>query len=302
MKTILIAGGTGLIGRQLTVTLLSKGYHMNVLSRKTQESHKENLQFFIWDVKNDFIDLQAFEGVDTIINLSGVNIGSKRWSNARKKKIIQSRTQSTELLYNSIKQNNITIDTYISASAVGYYGSITSNKVFTENDPPGNDFLAKVTQAWENSALMFNNLDVRTVLMRTGVVFDNQGGAMTKILQPIKSGFGSVLGTGRQIIPWIHIDDIVNAYIFMIENTLEGAYNITAPKPVNNRELTKLIAKIINKAIWLPALPKFLLKMILGEMAVLVLEGSAVTPQKLMDSGFEFKFSQPEEALTDLLL
>ena len=302
MNKILIAGGTGFIGSKLTDNLRSKGYKINVLSRGKHRSNEENLEYFIWDFKNNFIDPNAFKGVSTIINLSGANIGSKRWTDKRKSIIMRSRIQSTELLYDTVKNNNFNIDSYISASAVGYYGSITTDNIFTEKDISGNDFLAEVTQVWEEKANHFIDLGIRTVLVRTGVVFDNKEGALTKIVQPIKYGFGAILGTGKQIIPWVHIDDIINAYVFMIENKVQGAYNVVAPNPIDNKNLTYLIAKTLKKPIWLPKIPKFVLKMILGEQANLVLEGSAASAQKIMDAGFHFKYTQPEKAIKDLLL
>ncbi|PID68891.1 MAG: TIGR01777 family protein [Flavobacteriia bacterium] len=301
MNKVLIAGGTGLIGRHLTRKLLDSGYTVHILSRSKRQSTADNLHYFVWDINKTFIDSQAFDGVKFVINLAGSGIGAQRWTESYKRVIVKSRVNGTRLLFEHIKSLNISIDKYIAASAIGYYGTTTADRIFTEEDAPGHDFLAEVTQAWEQEALLFETIGIKTVLMRTGVVFDRSGGAFPKIYKPVQSRMGAVLGSGQQMIPWIHIDDMVYAYVFMLEQDLAGTYNIVAPNPVNNKVLTHTIAKILHRTIWLPRIPGFVLKLILGEQAMLALEGCAVSSEKLSRAGFSFKYPQLEEALQDLL-
>jgi len=300
METVLIAGGTGLIGKKLSSILAQKGYHVRVLSRKRLKT--ETIEYFYWDVPNHFVDENAFKNIDHLINLAGTNIGSGRWTKIRKKEILDSRFLSTQLLYETVKKLNIPLKSFISSSAVGYYGAINSDKIFVETDIPANDFLGNVCQKWEEASLPFLTMKIRTLQIRTGVVLDKEDGAFPKMFYPIKIGIGSALGTGKQIIPWIHLHDICNIYLFALQNEkLVGAYNAVAPQPVNNKEFTEIIAKKINKKIWLPAIPSFVLKWVLGEMSDLVLLGSNVSSQKIIDSGFTFQYATVHEAVDSLL-
>ncbi len=300
METVLIAGGTGLVGKHLISLLLANNYRVRVLSRQKQ-SHPA-IEYFLWDLDKGYIEENALKDVQHLINLSGANIGSERWSEKRKQEIVSSRTESAQLLFDTVKKEKIALRTYITSSAVGYYGGVTSEKIFTESDPPASDFLGSVCQKWEEKSLLFVKDNIRTIQVRIGVVLAKEDGALPKMLKPIQMGFGAVLGSGRQYIPWIHIDDIVKVFLWVLQNpSVAGAYNAVAPNPVNNKQLTRSIAKTINKKILLPAVPGFMLKLILGEMAELALEGSRVSNKKLLDTGITFQYSDVDEALNNLL-
>lgn len=299
MKTILIAGGSGLVGSHLATYLHSKDYKIKVLSRAKLGSSP--FPYFLWDVQNNYIEEEALANVDFIINLAGANIGEKRWSKKQKKAILESRVKSTQLLFDSIKNAKIDLKGYITASATGYYGAATSDKIFNEQDTAATDFLGNVCQQWEESSRSFSRLGIRTLQIRTGLVLTSKGGALEKITQPIKLGFGAVLGSGKQYMPWIHIADLCRIYELAIQNnTMKGAYNAVAPEHINNTNFTRLLAKHLGKKIWLPAIPSFFLKLLLGEMADLVLQGSRVSSNKIQDEGFSFLYISLVAALEDL--
>lgn len=295
MATILITGGTGLIGKKLTKVLQKNKHTVTILSRK--KTKKTN--YFLWNIEKQFIEEKAITSAHYIIHLAGDNIGSKRWTKRRKQEIINSRIKSTTLLYQKVKELNPNLKAFISASGIGYYGAITSEKIFTEKDKPHNDFLSKTCKLWENASTPFKNLKIRTVIFRTGVVYSKNGGAFSKILLPIKKGFGAVLGNGKQYMPWIHINDLCNIYLLAIENPkLKGVYNAVAPEHITNKELTKTIARKAKKHIWLPNIPTLVLKMILGKMSDLVLYGSRISSVKIQKTGFTFQFKHIKDCIT----
>ena len=297
---ILITGGTGLIGKRLTDLLIKKGHTVSILSRSKKKSEKAT--FYTWDIAKQEIEKEAIEKADFIIHLAGANVGEGRWTDQRKKEIIDSRIQSGNLLLESVKKYNPNLKGFISSSAVGYYGMVTKDKVFEETDKPGEDFLAKVCEEWENSALQFKTLNIRTVIIRTGVVLDKNEGALAKLLTPIKLGIGSGLGTGKQAMPWIHLDDICNLYLKAIEdNEMSGAYNGVAPEQLTNQEFSKTVAKILNKPFWFPNVPGFALKLLMGEQAIIALEGSPISSKKTENTGFKFQYRTLQEALKNLL-
>ena len=297
MTSILITGGTGLIGKHLCNVLRSKGYNILILSR----NKTNNPNTYYWNISENYIDPKAIQTADYVIHLAGSGIADKRWTKKIKKELIDSRVKSANLLFSKIKTLNPNLKAFISASGIGYYGTITSEKIFKETDASGNDFLATVCKVWEEASNQFNSLNIRTVILRTGVVFSKKGGAFEKMSQPIKLGFGSPIGTGNQYIPWIHIDDLCNMYVDAIENNeLNGIYNAVAPDYVTNEFLTKSIATILHKKAWLPNVPSFMLKLIFGEMAVILLEGSRVSAEKIKSTGFKFKYPFLLEALKDL--
>ena len=297
MTSILITGGTGLIGKHLCNVLRSKGYNILILSR----NKTNNPNTYYWNISENYIDPKAIQKADYVIHLAGAGIADKRWTKKIKKELIDSRVKSANLLFSKIKTLNPNLKAFISASGIGYYGAITSEKIFKETDASGNDFLATVCKVWEEASNQFNSLNIRTVILRTGVVFSKKGGAFEKMSQPIKLGFGSPIGTGNQYIPWIHIDDLCNMYVDAIENNeLNGIYNAVAPDYVTNEFLTKSIATILDKKAWLPNVPSFILKLIFGEMAVILLEGSRVSAEKIKSTGFKFKYPFLLEALKDL--
>jgi uncharacterized protein (TIGR01777 family) len=298
METILITGGTGLIGKHLANLLNKKGYKVLVLSR----TKKEEPTSFYWDINNNYIDEQVIIEADYIIHLAGAGIADKKWTNARKKVLINSRVDSTNLLFKKAKEINPNLKGFIAASGIGYYGATTTKKIYEEDDISGDDFVSEICKLWEKASLQFNSLNIRTVIFRTGVVFSNEGGAFPKIFKPIKFGFGTVLGSGNQYIPWIHIDDLCNIYLEAIENKeLKGVYNAVTSDYCNNKQLTKKIANTLGKKIWLPNIPSFIFKLVFGEMSVILLKGSRVSSKKIMNIGFKFKFQNLEAAFKNLI-
>ncbi|WP_456424879.1 TIGR01777 family oxidoreductase [Lutibacter sp.] len=297
MYSILITGGTGLVGKHLSLLLQSKGYHVTILSRK----HSKKTNVFYWNVNKNYIDSEAIINSDYIIHLAGAGIANKRWSKSRKKELIDSRVKTTNLLLRKVKELNPSLKGFIAASGIGYYGAITSSKIFTEKDKNGSDFLSLVCKLWEKASYQFNILNVRTVIFRTGIVFSKKGGALQKIKKPIKLGFGSPIGSGNQFMPWIHIEDLCNMYIEAIKNpNLKGIYNAVAPEHITNKFLTLEFAKILNKKIWISNIPEFAFKILLGEMAIILLKGSRVSSDKISKTGFKFKFSGLKSALLSL--
>ena len=220
----------------------------------------------------------------------------------RKREILESRTNSTRLLFDELKKGNHRIKTFVSASAIGYYGFENSDEVFTEESGPGKDFLADVTRRWENEVDAIQELGIRTVKIRIGIVLSRKGGALKEIMKPVKLYVGAPLGTGDQFVSWIHLDDLCNIFAKAVDDQkMIGAYNAVAPQPVTNRVLTKAIARELHRPLFLPPIPAFVLKLLLGEMADLVLRGNRVSANKILRAGYEFKFSDVGNALKDLL-
>jgi len=297
MINILVTGGTGLIGKQLSLRLREKGYNIFILSRSSSDTPNT----YYWNIKDGYIEPRAIEEADYIIHLAGAGIADERWTKSRKKELIDSRVKSTKLLFEKITALNPKLKGFITASGIGYYGAITSEKIFIENDVAGTDFLATICKLWEKEAMKFDAINIRTVILRTGVVLSKNGGALEKISKPIKLGVGSSLGSGNQYVPWIHITDLCNMYIEAIENTkLHGIYNAVSSEHTTNTELTHSIAESIHKKIRLPNTPKIVLKTLLGKMAVILLEGSRVSSEKISTAGFYFKYATLKEALKDL--
>ncbi|MFN7012672.1 MAG: TIGR01777 family oxidoreductase [Bacteroidia bacterium] len=299
MEKVLISGASGLLGKAITEKLQSKGYEVLTLSR----SRKNHKNAFLWNVDKGEIEEDAVINADYIIHLAGEGIADKKWTDKRKKQIIESRTKSTQLLLKAIKNTGAKIKAFVSASAVGYYGAVTSEKVFNENDLPAIDFLGQSCKAWEESVDKIATLGIRTVKFRIGVVLSKDGGALTKMAAPYKFYMGAVLGNGKQYIPWVHINDVANAFVFAIQNEqLNGSYNLTAPGGgVSNRQFSKVLAKVLSKPILLPPVPEFALKLLLGDMADLVLKGSRVSSKKLSDTGFKFEYDDLEMTVKSLL-
>ncbi|NJB71580.1 hypothetical protein GGR42_002042 [Saonia flava] len=300
MPKILVTGGTGLIGGHLIKKLLAENYSVSVLSRS--KSSIEDIEFYQWNVRKGEVDINAVKSCDYIIHMAGANIAAKKWTQKRKEEIINSRTQSTQLLFDTVKKHNPKLKAFISASAVGYYGAITSDHIYNESDKAHDDFLGRTTQKWEEAADKFISLGIRVLKLRTGIVLAENSEALAKMTKPIKLNVGAALGSGKQYMPWIHIDDVCSAYINAIkEEKMNGAYNLVAPQHINNKDFTKLIASILKKPLWLPNIPSFMLRLLFGEMAKLFLFGSRVSSKKLLDTGFSFKYTKLEMALKKLL-
>jgi len=299
MKKILISGATGLVGKKLTKKLHERGYHVEILVRSKPE--KSDFKSYVWDYENGFLEQGALDNTYIFIHLAGASI-SNRWTESYKKEIYKSRINSAQFIFEQMQNQNIHPEAVISSSAVGFYGQITSQQVFSETDSPAEDFLGKVCADWELKAHQFQNLGSRVVCVRTSTVLSEKGGALEVLKKPIELNFGAVLGSGDQYFPWIHIDDLVNIYFKAVEDvSMDGAYNAAAPDFVNNRELTKKIASHLDKKIWLPNIPKFIIKAALGEMSVLALEGSRVSSRKIENSGFKFVYNTLDNALADVI-
>ncbi|WP_345211583.1 TIGR01777 family oxidoreductase [Mucilaginibacter gynuensis] len=296
-KSILLTGGSGLLGTHLTKLLLAKGYTVSHLGRKPGKNPQ--VKTYIWDIDKGTIDAQCIDGIDTIIHLAGAGIADKRWTAARKQEVIDSRIKSAGLIYELLRNKENTVKTFISASGVGYY-SDRGNEAMSEDDAPANDFLGHCCVVWEQAADAGKSLGLRIVKFRTGVVLDIGGGALPQLAAPIKFGFGAPLGSGKQWISWIHWHDVAEMYLYAVENEIEGVYNMAAPNPVTNKQLTQAVAKQIKRPLWLPNVPAFALKLFLGEMATLVLGSTKTSAQKIEDAGFSFKYNFVEEALKDI--
>ena len=299
-ETIVISGGTGLIGRHLVPQLSACGYRVILLSRKSAPSSDPG--HIHWDPEHNIIDPARLESADYIIHLAGEPIAGKRWTRRQKEKIRNSRLQGTTLLLESIRWCVNKPRAFISASAVGYYGAASTSHLFSESDPPARDFLADVCREWEDAANEVEKLGVRTVKIRTGVVLSNTGGALEKMARPVRLGLGAILGKGDQHIPWVHIRDLCSIYVKAVKDVeMRGAYNAVAPQHVTNKEFMLSLARVLEKPIWLPALPASLLKLRFGEQANVLLKGSRISSEKITAAAYSFQFPTLEEALRDLL-
>lgn len=299
-QKVLITGGTGSVGRKLCEFLTEQHIEVSILSRSKNNNSK--YKTYLWDHEHSLIDNNAFENIDYIIHLAGAGIADKRWTESRKKEILDSRVKTTALLHKALSKSKHKVKGIISASAVGFYGQITSDVNFKEEDQPGNDFVASVCKAWEAAVNKFQDLDMRTVNLRIGIVLMKKGGALEKMAQPFYWNVGAPLGSGKQIIPWIHITDLNRIILQAIQSAdMEGPYNCCAPDPVSNAEFSSQIAAVLGKRIWLPKVPSWALRLILGHRAVLLTEGSRVSAEKILKTNYEFKYPKLLPALQNLL-
>ncbi len=299
-SSVLITGGTGLIGRSLTSSLLAAGYQVSHLSRNANKGGQ--VRVFMWDPEKGIIDPEIFEGIDFVINLAGANIGEKRWSKSRKEEIIKSRVDSTKFLHKVIFDNGIRIKAFISASASGIYGSVTSAKIFNENDPSAEDFLGFTCKRWEEAADLFNSSGIRTVKVRTAVVLEKNDSALSKLMKPGKFGFLIQTGSGQQYMPWIHINDLCNIYLKAIEDPeIRGAYNAVAPQHITHKDFMIVLSKVMKIPVLPASIPEFILRAAFGEMSDVILKGSRVSSEKILNTGYRFHFSELEDALNNLI-
>jgi uncharacterized protein (TIGR01777 family) len=307
MPTVLITGGTGTIGKRLSELLLLKGYDVIILTRHIpkDQSPMPKTTFALWDVNKGEIDNDAIKKSDYIINLAGAGVVEKRWNNERKKEILESRTKSGALLVKALKEIPNNVKAVVSASASGYYGEdnlLSLNDGFTEDDRPATDFLAEVCRQWEESIEPVTELGKRLVILRTGIVLSRKGGAFTEFVKPFRFGVAAILGDGKQMVSWIHEDDICHMYIYAMEKEkLSGPYNAVAPEPVSNRDLVIAIAKERNK-FYIPInVPSFVLNMMMGEMSTEVLKSANLSVSKMLNEGYTFSFPEIKEAVHDLI-
>ena len=290
MKNILIVGGSGYVGKALTKKLQAIGYNVSLLTRKINKSI--NTSQYLWDWKQNNIDLDSINKTEVLVNLAGANVNGQRWNKKWKKEIYDSRVKATDFLFKIISQHPNKIKTFVSASATGYYGDVTSEKIFHETDFPGKDFLAITCNDWEQAATKFSNLGIRTSIIRTGIIFSENSEAYRKISLPIRFGFGAAIGNGRQYFPWIHLDDLCGIYLKAIsDNSMQGIFNSVAPQFITNAQVTKALANHFKNHIWLPNIPPIVIRILFGEIADSLLNGSRISSEKIIEFGFRFKYS-----------
>ncbi len=294
---ILISGASGLVGTNLIPTLIAKGHSVFKLVRKTPKSADE----IQWDAEKGFSENEKakLEGFDAVVHLAGDNVASENWSEDKKRLIRESRTIGTRVLVDALKSLENPPKTFVSASAIGFYGN-RNDEILTEESPKGVGFFPEVCEAWENEAKKAEGF-ARVVMLRIGVVLASDGGALGKMLTPFKLGVGGVIGSGEQYMPWIAIDDIVGIFHFAIENNISGVFNTTAPNPVTNYEFTKTFGKVLNRPTFF-TIPEFAIKLMFGEMGeTILLQGCRVIPKRLQEAGYKFQFEILEDAFRSVL-
>lgn len=308
MPLVLISGGTGLIGSHLTNHLKERGFHIIILSRhKNLSSSDPQISYSHWSVKDKIIDPEVVKKADHIIHLAGAGVIDKKWTNEYKKLIVDSRTKSAELIIDCLKENDHNVKTFVSASAIGWYGEdpkpLVRNEGFIETDLPSNDFLGETCVSWEASTEPVTALGIRLVKLRTGIVLTNKGGALKEYKTPVKFGVAPVLGSGKQIVSWIHIDDLCRMYSEAIDNDyLHGSYNAVAPAPVTQKDLILILGEKMRNKFFIPVyVPAFILKIIFGKRSIEILKNATVSDKKIKATGFTFLFPSIESAIDDLV-
>jgi uncharacterized protein len=317
MATVLITGGTGMIGTALTQALLEKNYRVIILSRETRNSKPQtaNLSYSQWNIKDQTIDNEAIAKADYIIHLAGAGVADKRWTQKRKQEIIDSRVKGGELIVKALKETTNNVKAVLSSSGIGWYGpdprlhdsvgqgSIPNQDPFTEEDPVYDDFLGQTCKAWEKSLAPVASLGKRFIIFRTGMVLSTNGGALKEFLKPVKFGIAAIMGSGEQIVSWIHIDDLARLYIEAIENTkINGVYNAVAPNPVSNEKLTLQLARTKKRKFFVPVhVPAFVLKAMLGELSIEILKSATISCRKIIEAGFIFSYPSIGPAIKDLV-
>ena len=306
MQTVLISGGTGMVGRQLTKHLLKKGYQVIILTRKIPflKDASPNISYALWNVADQTIDSEAVQKASCLIHLAGAGVVDKKWTKVYKDEIANSRTQSSALIIKALSNHTHSIKTIISASAIGWYGEDPSPnaKGFVEIDLAAKGFLGETCKKWEQSIEPVEKIGIRLVKLRIGIVLSNDGGALAEFKKPIQFGVAGILGTGNQMVSWIHIDDLCRLFIEGIENEqLAGTYNAVAPLPVSNKELTIELAHQIKGKFYIPLhVPKFILKIMMGERSIEILKSTTVNCEKIKKTGFTFLYPSIEAALHQL--
>ncbi len=299
MTKILITGGTGLIGSHLSKLLIQKGYEVAVLSRK--EGYKNGIRQYKWNPAIGEIDIKAFDGVEHVINLAGAGVADKRWSTSYKNEIYNSRILSTRLLVETINTHQLKLKTFISTSAIGIYGNDSIGKA-TEEATPATGFLANVCSHWEKEVISLKDPSIRQCFVRVGIVLAKESGFIPEVSKPIRFCIGAPLGSGKQLVSWIHIADLCAIYLNCIEDPkMKGPINAVSPNPVTNQKITRLMAQKINRPLFLPPIPTFILKILVGEMAENLVADQFIVPQKLIEADFTYSFPTIDTALDNLL-
>jgi uncharacterized protein (TIGR01777 family) len=302
---IAITGGSGFIGRRLVARLLEQGDQVLVLTRRLEQARRilgesPNLKLLPYDPYQPQAWAAALEGYEGIVNLAGEPLASSRWTETKKKEIRRSRVETTQALVQALASLNQKPQVMISSSAVGYYGSHPAGEPLTETDPPAQDFLAEVCQAWEAAARPVEELGIRLAILRTGIVLGPDGGALGQMLAPFQFFIGGTIGSGKQWLSWIHREDWVSLVCFLLEQG-SGVFNATAPNPVQMEEFCRTLGQVLGRPSWLPV-PELALELLLGEAAQVVLTGQKVIPQAALQMGFTFQYPQLKEALRQILL
>lgn len=299
-RSVLITGGSGLVGKNLTSLLLSQGYRVSHLSRKS--NHFGRVRVHRWDPYKRIVDPEVFNGIDYIVHLAGANIGERRWTGKRKKEIALSRTDAARFIFDVLTGYKIKLKAFISASGIGYYGSETTERILTENDPHADDFLGRMCREWEEAADLFGNSGIRTVKIRTAVVLGKESSALEKLMIPARFGFLARIGSGRQYMPWIHVSDLARIYLKAIEDeNMQGPYNAAAPQHMDHNGFMKSLADTLRCKVILPPVPGFIIRTFLGEMSNVILNGSRISSDKITKAGFHFEFSKLDFALENIL-
>jgi uncharacterized protein (TIGR01777 family) len=298
MANVLITGGSGLVGGAITEKLKSENYKVAFLTRRINKNLKD-VEQFLWDPAKQVLDTDAIKWADHIINLAGESV-AQRWTSEARTRILNSRVDGTTLLKSHLAGREKPIKSFISASAIGYYGTNTGDAQITESTVPGDDFLAEVVKKWEQAIDGCQPFTERLVKIRIGLVLAAQGGALEKVAQPIKFGLGAPLGSGKQWMSWIHLNDLSNMFVSSLTSDRSGVFNGVAPNPVTNKEFTKLVAKQLHRPLILPNVPGFALKILLGEMSSIVLGGNKVMPVAFQKEEFKFEYNRLEDALSNL--
>ena len=305
MPTVLITGGTGMIGESLAKTLVERGYKVIILTRAINgKQPTENTRYAYWDLKTRHMDLAALQQADYIIHLAGTGVVDKKWTEAYKKEIRDSRTGSSRIILDALKNNPNKVKAIVSMSAIGWYGADTDPaKPFEEDSPADSSFLGETCRLWEQSMEPALVLGIRLVKLRTGIVLSKQGGALAEFKKPLRFGMAAILGSGKQIVSWIHIEDLCRMFIYAMENeNLQGSFNAVATEPVSNKTLILTLAKIMNSIFYIPLnVPTIILKIMMGERSIEVLKSTTVSCRKIMDAGFTFSFPNIRSALMDLV-
>jgi len=308
MPLVLISGGTGLIGRNLTRHLIDRGYDIIILSRtKNKASENPKVSYSFWNVDKGIIDAEAVKKADHVIHLAGAGLMDKKWTADYKKVIVESRTKGAGLLIKTLKENGQSVKTFVSASAIGWYGEdakpVIRKEGFIETDLAAKDFLGETCLLWEGSAEPVTTLGTRLVKLRTGIVLSKDGGVFKEFKMPLRFGVAAILGNGKQIISWIHIDDLCRMYCEAIENIyLHGSYNAVAPLPVSQKYLTITLANKLRNKFYTPIhVPAILLKLIFGKRSIEILKSATVNDKKIKSEGFTFLYPTIEAAIEELI-